>query len=85
MPDPGRGPAFPPSSFHYIFAGGDCFPRRFFPPTHLPGFDSVCELMDRIKAKHASVADSLPTHRALVQWLHGDRDVAQHARVERHR
>jgi tryptophan halogenase len=62
---------FPPTSYHFILAGNGRLPRRPSPQVMRVNFVEACAILDRIKAENSERVASLPTHRALMQSLHG--------------
>jgi tryptophan halogenase len=68
-----RDPVFGETNFYHILAGGACLPCRPLPRADFSNFAAVCRLLDQIRARNQKIAETLPTHRALMAWLHGPR------------
>lgn len=62
--------AFPETSYHHIFSGGERLPRRPLTRAELPDFAKVCAILEQIKAQNREWAETLPAHGELMERLH---------------
>lgn len=69
-----RDSVFHEISFYHILCGGDRLPRRVLPLADISNFNAACEILGKIKLQNQGLADTLPSHQALMEWLHGDID-----------
>ncbi|MCA9123579.1 MAG: tryptophan 7-halogenase [Planctomycetaceae bacterium] len=60
---------FPQTSYYHIFIGGEKLPRRTLPLADSSDLSEVRKIMSSIKAKNREVVKSLPSHRAIIEWL----------------
>ena len=65
-------PVFREMNFYYIYAGNERLPRCYHARADFSNFDNICQLLDRIKTGNQRIVGQMPTHRELMQWLHGD-------------
>ncbi len=60
----------PDATWYSLFAAADQLPRRHATRADVSNFEKVLPIFDQIRQRHQSLADSLPTHRELLETIH---------------
>jgi len=69
--EPVRSTPFRETSWYCILAGGQRLPRRSLPPIYFPEMPEILDLLGKVKTQNAKLAAALPSHRALMEVVHG--------------
>ena len=67
---PGRTTIFGDTSYHHIFSGGECLPRRHSPRADSSEYQNILNIMKKIKARNAAIEQTMPTHDELMNVVH---------------
>jgi hypothetical protein len=61
---------FPETSYFFIFAGNQRYPRRAIPEAQIANPGEVWQLLERIRADNRDFAARMPDHKAFLAELH---------------